>query len=75
MTSRRTQLGSALAIFFVFAAIAAGGDTYWQHDPGSPGDWFDPANWTAGVPSSVTYDEAYIENGGTAQVLADVAYR
>ncbi len=38
--------------------------TYWQGTPGKPGRWFDPLNWTAGVPTEGT--TAYINNGGTA---------
>jgi hypothetical protein len=37
--------------------------TTWR---GSTGSWFTPANWTNGVPSSIT--QASINNGGTAQV-------
>ena len=38
-------------------------DTYWQHDPATPGDWFDDANWTSSVPTAA--DNAYIDNGGS----------
>ncbi len=40
--------------------------TYWQHDPATPGDWFDQANWDNGVP--VSGDYAYINNGGEALI-------
>jgi len=45
-------------------------DTYWQN-PGS-GNWFDPANWTKGVPSAVK--GAYVVNHGTAQVADGAAF-
>jgi T5SS/PEP-CTERM-associated repeat protein len=35
------------------------------------GDWFTPANWSAGVPDSST--TAQINNGGTAQIMASGA--
>ena len=41
----------------------AAAQTYWQ---GTTGDWFDPANWDNGVPT--TELRAYINNGGTAQI-------
>ena len=36
------------------------------------GDWFEPSNWTLGVPDSAsgTAFDAIIANGGTAQILA-----
>jgi len=40
--------------------------TCWQHDPAEPGRWYDPANWTHGVPTPRTI--ARIDNGGTAVV-------
>ena len=72
MSTTRLKLGSVLAILFVVAAIAAGADTYWQHDPATPGDWLDPVNWSAGVPSDA--DSAYIDNGGTAVIASDIDF-
>jgi hypothetical protein len=46
-------------------------DTYWQHDPATPGDWNDPLNWTVRVP--VEGDFAVIDNGGTAIITGDGA--
>ncbi|MDY7011612.1 MAG: hypothetical protein SVV80_12820, partial [Planctomycetota bacterium] len=40
--------------------------TWWRHDPATPGDWFDDANWTAGVPS--LEDSAYVHNSGIAVI-------
>ena len=38
---------------------------------GTVGDWFDPANWSSGVPT--VGDQANINNGGTAQIGANAA--
>ena len=46
-------------------------DTYWQHDPATPGDWFDPLNWSNGVPMFLS--KAYIDNNGTADINAGKA--
>lgn len=40
--------------------------TYWQHNPATSGDWFDPANWNNGKPLSNV--DGYINNGGTARI-------
>ena len=58
-----------LVVVGLIAVQAQAVDTYWQ---GTTGDWFDPANWSAGVP----HDEldAYIRNGGTAQIGHGNAY-
>jgi len=40
--------------------------TYWQHDPATPGDWFDPANWSNWMPTAAYW--AYINNGGAAEI-------
>lgn len=45
-------------------------DSYWQHDPGTPGDWFNPGNWTNGISSSVA---ACILNGGKANISSGAA--
>jgi T5SS/PEP-CTERM-associated repeat protein len=42
--------------------------TIWQTQTG---DWFQPVNWSDGVPTSST--DAQINNGGTAQIEADAA--
>lgn len=54
----------------VLAVLIAGPSlaTEWQRGPATPGDWFDPVNWTAGVPTSGT--DAFIPNGGTAQIAS-----
>ena len=43
-----------------------GVDTTWQHDPATPGDWFDPLNWSPGLPGSAWDDTTFVANGGTA---------
>ncbi len=41
---------------------------FWNRDPASPGDWFDPANWNPGLPGPLA--SATIDNGGTAVISA-----
>ena len=55
----------------MWAAPTRGGEpksTYWQGDPAEPNDWFEPKNWTAGLPGPGTW--TYIDNGGTAVIHA-----
>ena len=70
-----TRLASKLLVIVGLISAMAGpagaADTWWQHDPASPGDWFDPANWTGGVPTSA--DSAYVDNGGTARIASGAA--
>ena len=71
--SARPLLAAYLADAFLFAAVAApvrADWTYWQHDPATPGDWFDPANWTNGVPdaSKNAVLSARRRPGGTARI-------
>ncbi len=47
---------------------SAAAATEWTRDPATPGDWFEPANWSLGVPGPG--DSAGVRNGGTA-VIAD----
>ncbi|KPK80581.1 MAG: hypothetical protein AMJ81_11815 [Phycisphaerae bacterium SM23_33] len=74
---KRTRVigpGRQAALILVLLAVSAHpllGQTWWQHDPAEPGDWFDPANWSAGLPSAA--NDGYIDNGGTAVIAADVA--
>ncbi len=63
----------SLSILHICVCIAAllcseshGGETLWQHDANEPGDWFDPANWTAGVPTQD--DSARIQNDGATEI-------
>ncbi len=60
----------AFIILVAVVAVSAGPgvDSYWQ---GTTGDWFDPANWNGGVPT--TDNTAYISNGGTAEMTTGVA--
>ncbi len=64
--SRRLALSLICAAVFSMTITTAQAGTYWQHDPATLGDWFDPANWTAGVPG--LEDSAYVRNGGTALI-------
>ena len=55
------------------SSVGAGLDadtTQWKRGSATPGDWFDNANWTAGVPSADTH--TYIDNG-TAMIAAGSA--
>lgn len=55
-----------LAVFVAAtSAVRAGGETTWTD---GTGDWFNPANWSAGVPA--TNGNARVNNGGTAQVTS-----
>jgi len=55
-----------MVVAAVFSAInsAQAEDTYWV---GTTGDWFHPANWQYKVPE--WFDTAYIDNGGTAEII------
>ena len=63
-------VGVSLFLLSIAAAPAAHGQgilpTHWQGWPGQPGWWYDPANWTAGVPNE--WINAIISNGGTARI-------
>jgi len=62
-------LAAAGLVLGLGAGTVRAGTTEWVN-PGV-GDWFEPANWSAGVPTSS--DDAYVANGGTAQVGKDGA--
>jgi T5SS/PEP-CTERM-associated repeat protein len=51
------------ALVLMLAPGGAPAQTHWQ---AGTGDWLEPANWTAGVPTSTK--DATIDNGGTAQI-------
>jgi len=67
-----TILAVTAALAFLAGSAGAADDTHWQHAPATPGDWFDPANWSDGVPQDRSLpgvrDQAYIDNGGVAQI-------
>ncbi|MCD4699849.1 MAG: hypothetical protein K8R91_04675, partial [Phycisphaerae bacterium] len=56
------------AVFSITITTSWADETWWQHDPATPGDWFDDANWTSGVPGLEDYASIY--NGGTAVIAA-----
>jgi len=69
----RSVSGAFVAAAAVSALVAgAGADppphTCWQHDPATPGDWFEGANLTAGVPDGDDY--ADINSGGAAGIAS-----
>lgn len=58
------------------AAWAANGpyETAWQADPATPSDWFNPANWTFGLPTTTGHPgRAVIDNAGTALISSGYA--
>ncbi len=70
--SRRFALSLVCIVLLTSAVVPARAEnTYWQHDPSSPSDWFAPGNWTVGVPDST--DSAIIDNGGTADISSGQA--
>jgi hypothetical protein len=72
MLRARGVARAAAAIGIAAVLLGASGakaQTLWNN-PGT-GDWFNAANWTAGVPTSSK--NAYIDNGGTAQIAASDA--
>ena len=64
------RFGVLSAVFLVvilsLVTPAHPADTYWQHDPATPGDWFDPLNWTESLPSP--NKNAFVDNGGTTLI-------
>jgi len=56
-----------ILVVLAWAIPANAVNTYWQHDPATPGAWEDPLNWTVGFPWFYP-TVAYIDNGGTAQI-------
>jgi T5SS/PEP-CTERM-associated repeat protein/autotransporter-associated beta strand protein len=59
---------ATLVVAFHLLGRSALGQTRWTDGTGS---WFDGPNWTAGVPTAAVVAE--VNNGGTAQVVADAA--
>jgi len=56
------------------AASATNYETSWQADPATPSDWFNPANWTLGVPTTQhPINQAVIDNAGTALISSGSA--
>jgi hypothetical protein len=62
---------SWLLATFALADFASGALVTWDRTAGDPGNWTDAVNWTGDVvPSSVTADEARIDNAGIAVINA-----
>ena len=66
----------ALGVCAVLAGLASSAEgqdgsiaTYWVHDPAEPGRWFNPDNWSAGIPAEWT--AAIVDNGGRAVLSGD----
>jgi len=62
----------AVVVFVVLIAFSpATGATWWQGDPDVPGDWFEPSNWTEGVPtlhvSANIYEGTAVISAGDAE--------
>ena len=76
MASASSTLSKLVFLSLLFAALFLAplhaADTYWQHDPATPADWFDPLNWSAGLPTSS--DTSYIQNGGTVVIANGTAF-
>jgi len=68
---RSNWIGGLVVLMLVSVGSAWGEDTSWNNV--GRGDWFEPANWTSGVP--LANDTAYIDNGGTARIDGGVTER
>ena len=68
--SGKIALLAALGLLFWGGSGYAIDDSYWLHNPATPGDWYGGANWTLGTPDTSFTVHNRIENGGTAQVTS-----
>ncbi len=59
-------LAMAVALGAVGVPAWSAETTIWQGPAGEPADWFDPANWSLGVPDAE--DRAEIDFGGVAHI-------
>ena len=71
-------LAAAILVVAMSAAAASAAnapyETAWQADPATPSDWFNPANWTFGVPTTQhPINQAVIDNAGTALISSGYA--
>ncbi len=67
----RVLLYVVITLSFFTVTQARAEQTFWRHDPATPGNWFANANWSAGVPGFE--DRACIYNGGTAVIARGYA--
>jgi autotransporter-associated beta strand protein len=65
---RRASIGPAALIGCCILVTPASAQSSWT---GATGDWFNPANWSLGVPNSATVLPT-VGNGGTAQIAGAV---
>lgn len=74
LASRALMLLSLAAASMSLKSALGAQQTIWQGSPAIIGDWFEPANWTNGLPADDDYQSfAMISNGGTARVAAGAA--
>lgn len=65
LLSRHCLLQATLTLHVLLVGVVSAQTSIWNN-PGT-GSWFDPGNWSLGVPTGTT--DINIGNGGTAQVL------
>ena len=65
-------LGIFIILFVVSLAGASSPETRWRGTPQTIGDWFNPANWSEGVPTDE--HDAYIQNSGIASIASGDAF-
>ena len=69
---RKSLIAGLVFSIVMVGSSRAATETQWQADPALLADWFDPANWTAGVPTENHY--AFILNGGLCHIGSGGAY-
>jgi hypothetical protein len=59
--------------FLLFRPAALYAQDFWQGPIGATGNWFSASNWTAGVGVPTNAVNAFVNNGGTAQIAENAA--